>query len=71
VQQHNETFAASVAGLPQIIKDEFEAFLECGILDAEYQTLREIFVESGVTRQLRDKVCTKDRYATMAPRDFL
>jgi hypothetical protein len=32
VQQHLETFAAEVAGLPQFVKDEFEAYLECGIL---------------------------------------
>jgi hypothetical protein len=30
VQQHYETFAAEV-GLPQFVKDEFEAYLECGI----------------------------------------
>ena len=32
VQQHFETFAAEVVGLPQFVKDEFEAYLECGIL---------------------------------------
>ena len=40
VQQHYETVAAEVAGpstssgqaLPQFVKDEFEAYLECGIL---------------------------------------
>ena len=37
VQEHVETFFAQVehetgAGLPQFVKDEFEAFLECGIL---------------------------------------
>ena len=26
-----ETFAAEVAGLPQFVKDEFDAYLECGI----------------------------------------
>jgi hypothetical protein len=31
VQLHYETFAAAVVGLPQYIKDEFEAYLECGI----------------------------------------
>jgi hypothetical protein len=40
VQQHYETFAAEVAGpstssgqaLPQFVKDEFVAYLDCGIL---------------------------------------
>ena len=38
VRQHYETFAAEVehaatgAGLPQFVKDEFEAYLDCGIL---------------------------------------
>jgi len=37
VQQHVQTFVAQTevatgAGLPQFIKDEFDAFLECGIL---------------------------------------
>ena len=37
VQEHLETFlvqveAGGVASLPQFVKDEFEAFLECGIL---------------------------------------
>ena len=37
VQQHAATFfeqteAAAGAGLPQFVKDEFDAFLECGIL---------------------------------------
>ena len=32
MQQHYETFAAAVAGLPQFVKDEFEAYLECGVL---------------------------------------
>ena len=37
VQQHAETFFAEVeaatgASLPQFVKDEFDAFLECGIL---------------------------------------
>ena len=30
VQQHFETFAAEVAGLPQFVKDEFDVYLECG-----------------------------------------
>ena len=37
VQQHAATFFAQAeestgAGLPQFVKDEFDAFLECGIL---------------------------------------
>ena len=37
VQEHVETFFVQVeretgAGLPQFVKDEFEAFLQCGIL---------------------------------------
>ena len=32
VQQHYETFAAEVTGLPQFVKDEFNAYLDCGIL---------------------------------------
>ena len=32
VRQHYETFAAEVAGLPQFVKDEFNAYLDCGIL---------------------------------------
>lgn len=38
VRAHYETFAAEVvnasggAGLPQFIKDEFDAYLDCGIL---------------------------------------
>ncbi len=37
VQEHLETFLAQVeletgAGLPDFVKDEFDAFLECGIL---------------------------------------
>ena len=37
VQQHYETFAAEVeraatgTGLPQFVKDEFDAYLDCGI----------------------------------------
>ncbi len=48
VQQHYETFAASVAGLPQFVKDEFEAFLECGILAHGFMRLR----CEGCTREL-------------------
>ena len=32
VRQHYETFAAEVEGLPQFVKDEFNAYLDCGIL---------------------------------------
>ena len=38
VREHYETFAAEVdsanggAGLPKFLKDEFDAYLECGIL---------------------------------------
>jgi hypothetical protein len=37
VQEHLETFPAQLeletgAGLPQFVKEEFDAFLECGIL---------------------------------------
>ncbi len=45
VQEHVETFFAQVeletgAGLPQFVKDEFEAFLECGILAHGFLRLR-------------------------------
>jgi hypothetical protein len=48
VQQHYETFAAEVAGpstssgqgLPQFVKDEFDAYLECGILAHGFMRLR-------------------------------
>ena len=40
VQQHYETFAAEVEGLPQFVKDEFEAYLECGILAHGFMRLR-------------------------------
>ena len=32
VREHDETFAAEVDGLPQFVKDEFDAYLDCGIL---------------------------------------
>ncbi len=32
VREHDETFAAEVDGLPQFVKDEFNAYLDCGIL---------------------------------------
>jgi len=45
VQEHVETFFAQVeletgSGLPQFVKDEFEAFLECGILAHGFLRLR-------------------------------
>ena len=45
VQEHTETFFAQVevetgTGLPQFVKDEFEAFLECGILAHGFLRLR-------------------------------
>ena len=40
VQQHFETFAAEVAGLPQFVKDEFDAYLACGILAHGFMRLR-------------------------------
>ena len=45
VQDHLETFLAQVeqetgAGLPKFVKDEFEAFLECGILAHGFLRLR-------------------------------
>ena len=45
VQQHAATFfeqaeAAAGAGLPQFVKDEFDAFLECGILAHGFLRLR-------------------------------
>ncbi len=45
VQAHVETFFAQVeretgAGLPRFVKDEFEAFLECGILAHGFLRLR-------------------------------
>ncbi len=45
VQEHGETFFAQVeletgAGLPQFVKDEFDAFLECGILAHGFLRLR-------------------------------
>ena len=40
VQDHVETFLAQVeqetgTGLPQFVKDEFDAFLQCGMLDSQ------------------------------------
>ena len=45
VQQHAATFIAQTedaagADLPQFIKDEFDAFLECGILAHGFLRLR-------------------------------
>ena len=45
VQEHGESFFAQVeretgAGLPEFVKDEFEAFLECGILAHGFLRLR-------------------------------
>ena len=45
VQQHAATFfaqaeAAAGADLPQFVKDEFDAFLECGILAHGFLRLR-------------------------------
>ena len=45
IQKHVETFFAQVeletgAGLPQFVKDEFEAFLDCGILAHGFLRLR-------------------------------
>ncbi len=45
VQQHLETFLAQVeletgSGLPEFVKDEFDAFLECGILAHGFLRLR-------------------------------
>ena len=45
VQEHAATFFAQVeaaagAGVPQFVKDEFEAFLECGILAHSFLRLR-------------------------------
>jgi hypothetical protein len=45
VQQHAATFIAETemstgAGLPQFVKDEFDAFLECGILAHGFLRLR-------------------------------
>src|SRR3954453_8342469 len=45
VQEHRETFLAQVqaetgARLPEFIKDEFDAFLECGILAHGFLRLR-------------------------------
>ena len=45
VQDHLETFLAEVgaggaASLPQFVKDEFDAFLECGILAHGFLRLR-------------------------------
>ena len=45
VQQHAETFfaqteAATGASLPQFVRDEFDAFLECGILAHGFLRLR-------------------------------
>ncbi len=45
VQDHIETFFAQVeqetgTGLPQFVKDEFEAFLECGMLAHGFLRLR-------------------------------
>jgi hypothetical protein len=45
VQEHLETFLAQVeletgAGLPEFVKEEFDAFLECGILAHGFLRLR-------------------------------
>jgi hypothetical protein len=45
VQQHTATFFAQAeettgAGLPQFVRDEFDAFLECGILAHGFLRLR-------------------------------
>ena len=45
VQEHVETFFAQVeaetgAGLPDFVKAEFEAFLECGILTHDFLRVR-------------------------------
>ena len=45
IQEHVETFFAQVeletgAGLPQFVKDEFDAFLDCGILAQGFLRLR-------------------------------
>ena len=46
VQQHYETFAADLeraatgTGLPQFVKDEFDAYLDCGILACGFMRLR-------------------------------
>jgi hypothetical protein len=45
VQEHIETFFAQVetetgSGLPDFVKDEFDAFLECGILAHGFLRLR-------------------------------
>jgi hypothetical protein len=45
VQQHAATFFAQVeavtgTGLPKFVKDEFDAFLECGILAHGFLRLR-------------------------------
>jgi hypothetical protein len=45
VQEHLETFLAQVeletgAGLPEFVKEEFEAFLQCGILAHGFLRLR-------------------------------
>ncbi len=45
VQEHVETFFAPVetetrAGLPELVKDEFDAFLECGVLAHGFLPLR-------------------------------
>ena len=45
VQENDETFFAQVeaeteAGLPDFVKDEFDAFLECGILANGFLRLR-------------------------------
>jgi len=45
VQQHAATFfseaeASACADLPQFLKDEFDAFLECGILPHDFLRMR-------------------------------
>jgi hypothetical protein len=47
VQEHLETFLAQVeletgAGLPEFLKEEFDAFLDCGILLKVYR-LNDVF----------------------------
>jgi hypothetical protein len=61
VQQHAATFfapaeAAAGADLPQFVKDEFDAFLECGILAHGFLRLQRFVGWLGNFDELRRPV---------------
>jgi len=67
VQQHAQSFFAQAeeatgAGLPQFVKDEFDAFLECGMLLQMVRTVNEVwrmdFVRDSLANGRRMKCLT-------------